>query len=181
MADHGHYCLPLLNQREVVGVLVLYLPAGSRRDPAQQAFLVSVADILATFILRQRAEAALKRSEALLERAQTLSTSVAGTPTSPLVTYTGSAETYRIFEIPPGPIFCCLAARVHLDDFDHLLAVRQAYWLLTRAASTFARDRRRGDMADRYGRPVFDGDGWLVGAVGMVQVITAARDALVAW
>ena len=182
MADHGHYCLPLLNQREVVGVLVLYLPAGSRRDPAQQAFLVSVADILATFILRQRAEAALKRSEALLERAQTLGHIGSWQAEFLAETYTGSAETYRIFEIPPGPIYWKdLFARVHPDDLDGLLATRRA----TLAGEPSDIDFRiliggAVKWLTAKGEPVFDRDGRPTGAIGMVQDITAARAAQVA-
>ncbi len=67
MADHGHYCVPMLNRSEVIGVLVLYLPAGAGRDPAHEEFLVAVTDILATFVLRQRGETLLREARTELE------------------------------------------------------------------------------------------------------------------
>ncbi len=67
MADHGHYCVPMLNQREVIGVLVLYLPAGAVRDPSHEEFLVAVTDVLATFVLRQRGDMLLREARAELE------------------------------------------------------------------------------------------------------------------
>ncbi len=67
MADHGHYCVPMLNQKEVIGVLVLYLPAGAVRDPSHEEFLVAVTDVLATFVLRQRGDMLLREARAELE------------------------------------------------------------------------------------------------------------------
>ena len=69
MADHGHYCVPLLDSRQqVMGVLVLYLVAGSRPEPAREQFLHTVADILASYILRKRSEMALQAAEAELRQ-----------------------------------------------------------------------------------------------------------------
>jgi PAS domain S-box-containing protein len=71
MADHGHYCLPLLDNREqVMGVLVLYLQPDTQRNPAREQYLATVADILASYILRKRGEIALQRSQAELSSHQ---------------------------------------------------------------------------------------------------------------
>ena len=64
MADHGHYSAPILSNGEVLGVLVLYLPPGFRRDFAREAFIGSVVDILSNFIRRKQDELALRESEA---------------------------------------------------------------------------------------------------------------------
>jgi len=71
MAQHGHYNLPLISEGEVLGVMVLYLPHGFERDAVKEQFLHSIADILAGFIQRKEAEAALQRmNEQLEERVQ---------------------------------------------------------------------------------------------------------------
>lgn len=64
MEDHGHYSVPILSDGVVLGVLVLYLQPGFRRDFSQEAFIGAVTDILAGFILRKRDEEALRHSEA---------------------------------------------------------------------------------------------------------------------
>ena len=65
MIDHGHYCLPLLAEGRVLGVLVLQLPAGAARDTAQEEFLKSVTHILAAYIARMQGEQALKAQESM--------------------------------------------------------------------------------------------------------------------
>ncbi len=71
MADHDHINLTLASEGEVLGVLVLYLAPGFKRDPAREQFLGSVCDILAGFIRRKQVEASWKRlNEGLEERVQ---------------------------------------------------------------------------------------------------------------
>jgi PAS domain S-box-containing protein len=65
MADHGHYCLPLLLNNAVIGVMALYLPPNFQRDPVKEEFIASVADILAGFISRKLDEKAARASEDL--------------------------------------------------------------------------------------------------------------------
>ncbi|MFA5083649.1 MAG: ATP-binding protein, partial [Hydrogenophilaceae bacterium] len=68
MADHGHYSLPLVSDRKVLGVLVLYLPIGFQRDAFKEQFVRSVADILAGLICRKQAEQALLDHQEKLEQ-----------------------------------------------------------------------------------------------------------------
>jgi PAS domain S-box-containing protein len=67
MADHGHYCVPLLSGGAVLGVLTLYLEAGHARSEGEVAFLETVADTLSTLILKKRAEQARSSSEERLQ------------------------------------------------------------------------------------------------------------------
>ena len=62
MVDHGHYSMPIRINEKVLGVLVLYLPLGFRRDSVKEEFIASVAGILAGFIVRKRDEMALQAS-----------------------------------------------------------------------------------------------------------------------
>lgn len=71
MADHGHCCVPMFGQdKQMIGVLVLYVEPGSRPDQEREQFLEGAADILASFVLRKRGEDALQEAQAALERQQ---------------------------------------------------------------------------------------------------------------
>jgi len=67
MGDHGHYCLPLTANGQVVGVLGLYLEAGAARDDENENFLRAIADILASYIARKTGEQALIEHQGQLE------------------------------------------------------------------------------------------------------------------
>jgi PAS domain S-box-containing protein len=74
-SDHGHYCVPISSGKRKLGVLMLYLPAGTPDDVYAEKFLTSVAGVLATFFLRTEAEQALVAHQESLEaevRARTL-------------------------------------------------------------------------------------------------------------
>lgn len=60
MPDHGNYNVPLISEQRVLGVLALYLPLEYERDPNNEQFILSVADILAGLIKRKHAEYALR-------------------------------------------------------------------------------------------------------------------------
>gem|GEM_PF-1086059 len=64
MSDHGHYCVPLRVGKEVLGVIVLYLPPAFQRHPVREEFIASATDILASYLARKRDEDALRDSEA---------------------------------------------------------------------------------------------------------------------
>lgn len=64
MTDHGHYSLPISAGGEVLGVLVLYLPAGHPRIRDEEEFLEAVAEALAGVLWRERVEQSLAGKEA---------------------------------------------------------------------------------------------------------------------
>ncbi|MBF0563469.1 MAG: PAS domain S-box protein, partial [Alphaproteobacteria bacterium] len=66
-ADHGHYCVPIRGDAEVLGVLNLYVPAGHLRNAVDDRFVTTIADTLAGVIRRRRAEQALSRARDDLE------------------------------------------------------------------------------------------------------------------
>ena len=74
MADHGHYCVPILSHNEVIGVLNLYVPVGHQRNADEESFLKSLTDVLAGFV--ERVSAREEREEALAEVQQTLRATV---------------------------------------------------------------------------------------------------------
>ena len=60
MAPHGHYNVPILADHDVLGVLVVYLLHGHKRDEREVDFLKSIADILSLVIRQKYAEEELK-------------------------------------------------------------------------------------------------------------------------
>jgi PAS domain S-box-containing protein len=67
MDDHGHYCVPIISEMQKLGVLMLYLPVETPRDAYNETFLISVAGILASYLLRTQAEQALRDHQQQLE------------------------------------------------------------------------------------------------------------------
>ncbi len=53
---HGHYCIPIISGKQVLGVINLYVKEGHRRDPMEEEFLSSVANTLAGIIERKKFE-----------------------------------------------------------------------------------------------------------------------------
>lgn len=56
MSDHGHYCVPVMLGRRLLGVVNLYVDAGHKRNEMEEAFLRAVADTAAGIIDRNRAQ-----------------------------------------------------------------------------------------------------------------------------
>ncbi|HAT50364.1 MAG: diguanylate cyclase [Nitrospirae bacterium] len=54
--DHGHYCVPIIFQSRLQGVLNCYIPAGVSYSPEVEAFLMTIANTLAGIIERRRLE-----------------------------------------------------------------------------------------------------------------------------
>ncbi|MBF0189769.1 MAG: GAF domain-containing protein [Magnetococcales bacterium] len=67
MTPHGHYCVPILSDAQLFGVLNVYLPAGHVHDPDEIVFLRNIANTLAGLISRRRAEQELTRLLATLD------------------------------------------------------------------------------------------------------------------
>jgi PAS domain S-box-containing protein len=67
---HGHYCVPILSDDHVLGVINLYVEEGHTRNSREEGFLEAVASTLAGAIERKRAQQALlalsSRQEAIL-------------------------------------------------------------------------------------------------------------------
>ena len=57
---HGHYCVPIHQGEQVLGVINLYTPPGHRRDIDEEYFLRAMADALAGIIGRFRSEERLQ-------------------------------------------------------------------------------------------------------------------------
>jgi signal transduction histidine kinase len=54
--SHGHYCVPLMNGQEVLGVLNVYVAPGHSRNRREEEFLGAVANVLAGVIRHKKSE-----------------------------------------------------------------------------------------------------------------------------
>ena len=63
MTPHGHYCIPIISEDAMFGVINLYVQHGHERNGAEEDFLTAVANVLAGIVKHKRAEAALSKSE----------------------------------------------------------------------------------------------------------------------
>ncbi|GEM_PF-1079893 len=70
MIPHGHYCVPIISSRKVIGVLSIYLKEGHVYDKRDEEFLVAVSNALASSIERKCAEEDLKKTYLELRKAQ---------------------------------------------------------------------------------------------------------------
>ncbi len=61
--DHGHYNIPILRGDDVLGVIVLYLPAGYQYNARDVQFLQAYSDVLSNIIRRKATEENLRESE----------------------------------------------------------------------------------------------------------------------
>jgi serine phosphatase RsbU (regulator of sigma subunit) len=81
MLPHGHYCVPIVSGDRILGVLTLYLEEGHQTNPDEQAFLSTVADVLAALIVRERLERSLWERDMELRGAKKIQETLL--PTSP--------------------------------------------------------------------------------------------------
>ncbi len=54
--EHGHYCLSIVCNDELLGVLCLYLDAGHKQNEEEMQFLSDIVNVLASVIVRKREE-----------------------------------------------------------------------------------------------------------------------------
>lgn len=73
MAPHGHYLIPILSAEVMLGLMLFYLPHGTRRNDEEMDFLIRCASVLALAIELRRKERALEATnrELMLQK-QTL-------------------------------------------------------------------------------------------------------------
>ncbi|MBF0436980.1 MAG: PAS domain S-box protein [Magnetococcales bacterium] len=67
MQPHGHYVLPLISRKRMLGVLVLYLDHGHPYQSEEEEFLTTISNALASLIERQKEEENLLSSNIHLE------------------------------------------------------------------------------------------------------------------
>ena|GEM_PF-1908642 len=67
IANHGHYCQPILSNEDLIGVLNLYVAPGHQIAPLEISFLSTVANTLAGIIQRDKAEGTQQRLATILE------------------------------------------------------------------------------------------------------------------
>ncbi|MCI4625099.1 MAG: EAL domain-containing protein [Candidatus Magnetoovum sp. WYHC-5] len=66
---HGHYCIPIVFDLKVIGVINLYTNKEHERNPKVEDFLASLANTLAGIIQRKKAEEYLEKFKMMIESA----------------------------------------------------------------------------------------------------------------
>ncbi|MBF0455394.1 MAG: response regulator [Magnetococcales bacterium] len=69
MQPHGHYCVPILAQGSVLGVISIYLPEGHRRRQEEEAYLWSISHTLAVLLIRYKGDRELADAKKTAEMA----------------------------------------------------------------------------------------------------------------
>jgi diguanylate cyclase (GGDEF)-like protein len=67
ITPHGHYCVPILSQGKLLGVLNIYVHDGHKHKPEEDAFMVTIANTLAGVIERRNMETKLCKAEERLK------------------------------------------------------------------------------------------------------------------
>jgi PAS domain S-box-containing protein len=70
MLPHGHYCVPILSDHSLLGVINLYVKEGHEKTSDEERFLTAVAHVLAGIVKRKQAEESLRGRDAQLIAAQ---------------------------------------------------------------------------------------------------------------
>lgn len=180
MAEHGHYNLPLRSGKDIVGVLVLYLPHHHPRIKEEQDFLEAVADALASLLRRDRVETALAESRNQLIQAQ--SQAHLGFWRQDLrtgETYWAD-EIYRIFAIPncERASQATLRGIVHREDLPDLdRTMRNAVETGDHYRVSYRIVRQDGDIRhiECHGRVEQDDAGQALRIAGTIQDVTELR------
>ncbi len=108
MEPHGHYCIPILSDNRLFGVINLYLQEGHEAHQSEDNFLKLVADALAGTIKRKQTEQSLKNNQSQLLAAQSIQEHILpGTP--PDIPGFQIAGAYQPAEFAAG------------DHYDHFL------------------------------------------------------------
>lgn len=69
---HGHYCVPILSGKEVLGLINLFVREGHKRSKMEEGFLMSVASTLASIIKHDKTDRERKRLQDELAEAEKL-------------------------------------------------------------------------------------------------------------
>lgn len=56
MEEHGHYCVPMISSKGLIGVLNLYVPSNHKRTKEEEETLVTIANTIAGIIERKQLE-----------------------------------------------------------------------------------------------------------------------------
>ncbi|BAE52528.1 ATP-binding protein [Paramagnetospirillum magneticum] len=158
MHPHGHYCIPIMNGPDLLGVLNTYIGHGHPWQKEEEHFLRMVADTLAGIIRRKQIEETLRNSEELSKTLlnATIDGALLMTPEGRILA-TNEALAARFATTPaqmPGTSFFDwlpqpLAER-RRDQFAQVLADRRPLHSV---------DERGGAIFDNRIYPVQDGDG----------------------
>lgn len=150
---HGHYSVPILQGRDVLGVIVLYLPHGHNAREDEEEFLKNVADILSIVVYHRQLECRLARANDMLQELATVDE------------LTGLYNRRHFLERLEGRVREAERTSRPLStimiDVDHFKRINDEFGhaagdaVLRVVGSTLATNVRRYDLAARHGGDEF--------------------------
>ncbi|MBU1692241.1 MAG: PAS domain S-box protein, partial [Gammaproteobacteria bacterium] len=132
MQPHGHYNVPILSRKSLLGVIVLYLKHGHARQEREVEFLGNVANTLAGIIEHRLTQDALLASRARLAEVQRVAHLGGWDWDIERNAFQISEETCRILEAPPQMSTLSLETVLSLAHPDDRAAIEKS---LTHSAS----------------------------------------------
>ncbi|MDD5329551.1 MAG: EAL domain-containing protein [Sulfuricella sp.] len=181
MKPHGHYNVPILSRRGLLGVIVLYLKHGHVRQDREAEFLGSVANTLAGIIEHRLTRDALLASRARLAEAQRIAHLGGWEWDIVKDEFYLSDETYRILEAPPQAATLDSQTVLALVHPDERAAIGTALAQSASQGSPFRADFRillpSGIERIVHGQAeaVFSTEGRIVRLSGSLQDITRRK------
>jgi len=139
---HGHYNVPILSRRGLLGVMVLYLKHGHARQDREVEFLSSVANTLAGIIEHRLTQDALLASRAKLAEVQRIAHLGGWEWDTDKDEFHLSDEIYRMLETPSQTSTMALEALLALVHPDDRASVGKALAQSASQGSLFQADFR---------------------------------------
>ncbi len=176
MHEHGHYCVPIMNGSDLLGVLNTYVGHGHQWLKEEERFLKMAADTLAGIIRRKQIEQTLKESEELAKTLlnATIDGALLLDPEGHILA-TNEALAARFASTPAA-----MTGTGFSDWLPPALAeARRAQFLqvMTDKTPLHTHDERGGTILDNRIYPVIDGDGKVCRVAVFSRDITLQRNA----
>ncbi|MBF0602411.1 MAG: EAL domain-containing protein [Nitrospirae bacterium] len=139
MRQHGHYCIPIMLDTTLLGVLNLYIPHQHVRCPEEEGILTTVANTLAALIDRKYKEHQLE----ILARYDALT----GLPN--WITFTKRMEQWIASQVLPEPFAILFIDLDHFKTINDILGHKAGDALLELAAKRLQECLRKEDFLSR--------------------------------
>lgn len=183
MKPHGHYNVPIVSRRGVLGVIVLYLQHGHARQDREMGFLGSVANTLAGMIEHRLVQEALETSRTKLEKTQRIAQLGGWEWVAFDNGFHLSENTYRLLNMPPSAEAMSLETALSIIHPEDRKNFSQAFTQSATQGSPLDIDYRvrlqNGQelMIHSQAEAVFDAEGGVIWLAGMLQDITQRKQA----
>ena len=174
MHPHGHYCVPVRSRAQVLGVICLYLEAGTSRSRQTEEFLASFATTLAAVLRAARGARDLQASEAKLRTIlDQLPLMMWTTDQDGYLAYLGGSATSAM-AVDPGQILGRPLAELPFGSMDGG-SITSAHLRALHGKGTSYELELRGQTFLAHVQPLIGPRGEAEGCIGVAHDITPLR------